>query len=149
MVFSLSLVTHAIWNSPCSFLYLAHLKGCIDPTGCLPQKAVFISGYTRDNNNERALFGKVHPEVYLSRSPSLEPTDAKLVPVIGSKPKEMSGDDWNMLCSYQFGTIIFPQSKDGSTPLPNVIAGTILPDHIFVILYFLIKQIVSSHIILP
>jgi hypothetical protein len=86
---------------------------------------VFISGYTRDNNDKRALFGKVHPRVYLSRSPSLEPTDAKLVPVIRSKPKEMSGDDWNVLCSYQFGTIIFPQSKEGSTPLPIVIAGTI------------------------
>jgi hypothetical protein len=108
---------------------------------------VFIAGYTRDNNNKRALFGKVHPKVYLSRSPSLEPTDAKLVPVISSKPKEMSGDDWNMLCSYQFGTIIFPQSKDESTPLPNVIAGTILPDHIFVIVYFLTKQyyIISYH----
>ncbi len=105
------------------FIAVAHLKGCIDPTGCLPPKTVFISGYTADNNNKRVLFGKVHPKVYLSRSPSLEPTDAKLVSVIGRKPNEMREDDWNMLCSYKFGTIIFPRSKEGSTPLPNVIAG--------------------------
>jgi hypothetical protein len=57
----------------------------------------------------------------------LEPTDAKLVSVIGSKPKEMSTDDWNMLCNYEFGTIIFPRSKEGSTPLPKVIAGMKFP----------------------
>ena len=119
------------------FIVVAHLKGCIDPTGCLPPKTVFIPGFTTDNNNSRALFGKVHPKVYLSRSPCLEPTDAKLVSVIGSKPKKMSEDDWNMLCSYRFGTIIFPMSKEGSTPLPNVIAGKCFPDHFSVILLFL------------
>ncbi|MEY4861834.1 MAG: hypothetical protein RL059_1538, partial [Bacteroidota bacterium] len=45
--------------------------------------------------------------------------------------------DWNMLCSYRFGTIIFPMSKEGSTPLPNVIAGKCFPDHFSVILLFL------------
>ncbi len=105
------------------FFALAHLKGCIDPTGFLPPKTVFIPGYTTDNDNRRALFGKVHTKVYLSRSPCLEPTDAKLVSVIGSKPKQMSNDDWEVLCSYRFGTIIFPRSKEGSTPLPCVIAG--------------------------
>jgi hypothetical protein len=105
------------------FVVLAHLKGCIDPTGAIPQEKVFISGYTIDSDKNRAVFGKVYTKVYLSRSPSLEPADAKLVSVIGSKPKEMSEDDWDMLCSYGFGTIIFPRSNEGSTPLPCVIAG--------------------------
>ncbi len=113
------------------FVVVAHLKGCIDPTGALPQKKVFISGYTKDSDNIRALFGKVHTKVYLSRSPSLEPTDAKLVSVIGSKPKEMSKDDWDMLCGYGFGTILFPRSKGGSTPLPRVIAGMNFPDYLY------------------
>jgi hypothetical protein len=109
------------------FVGLAHLKGCVDPTGALPEKKVFISGYTTDSDNSRALFGKVHTKVYLSRSPCLEPTDAKLVSVIGSKPKEMSKDDWDMLCSYEFGIIIFPRAREGSTPLPCVIAGMNIP----------------------
>jgi hypothetical protein len=33
-----------------------------------------------------------------------------MVSVVGNKPEEMSMDDWNMLCGYDFGTIIFPQS---------------------------------------
>jgi len=104
------------------FLKHAHLMGCIDPTGALPEKKVIISGYITGSDNSRALFGKVHTKVYLSRSPSLEPTDAKLVSVIGSKPREMSKDDWDMLCTYKFGTIIIPRSKEGSVPLPCVIA---------------------------
>jgi hypothetical protein len=60
----------------------------------------------------------------------LEPTDAKLVTVVGSKPKEMSEDDWDMLCSYGFGTIIFPRSKKKATPLPRVIAGMNIPDYL-------------------
>jgi len=108
-------------NDP-KFLKHAHLMGCIDPTGALPEKKVFISGYITGSDNSRALFGKVHTKVYLSRSLSLEPTNAKLVSVIGSKPREMSKDDWDMLCTYKFGTIIFPRSKEGSVPLPCVIA---------------------------
>ena len=102
---------------------LGNFKGCSDPTvGGLPANKVFITGYTTDKDNGRALFGKVHPKVYLSRSPSLQPTDAKLVSVIGRKPNDMSKDDWDKLCSYKFGTIIFPRSM-GTTPLPCVIAG--------------------------
>ncbi|KAL3822159.1 hypothetical protein ACHAXA_011704 [Cyclostephanos tholiformis] len=45
----------------------------------------------------------------------------------------MSNDDWDMLCSYRFGTIIFPRSKEGSTPLPCVIAdGDLDGDDYFV-----------------
>ena len=99
---------------------LAHLKGCVDPTGALPENKVFISGYTTDSNNNRVLFGEAHAKIFLSRSPCLAPTDAKVVSVVGSKLEEMSEDDWNMLCSYNFGTIIFPQSK---ISLACIIAG--------------------------
>lgn len=88
----------------------AHLKGCVDPTGSLPENKVFISGYITDSKNNRVLFGEAHPKIFLSRSPCLAPTDAKMVSVVGNKPEDMSMDDWNMLCGYDFGTIIFPQS---------------------------------------
>lgn len=103
-------------------VFVAHLKGCVDPTGALPQNKVFITGYTKDSNNNRVLFGKAHKEVFLSRSPCLAPTDAKMVSVVSSKPDEMCMDDWNMLCSYGFGTIIFPQSLKS---LACIIAGEI------------------------
>ena len=100
---------------------LAHLKGCIDPTGALPENQVFICGYTNDKNNRRALFGDAHPKIFLSRSPCLEPTDAKIVSVVGSKPHAMCMNDWDLLCGYKFGTVIFPQSL--SIPLVTIIAG--------------------------
>lgn len=103
-------------------IFLAHLKGCVDPTGSLPQNKVFITGYTKGSNNSRVLFGKAHAEVFLSRSPCLAPTDAKMVSVVSSKPDNMCMDDWNMLCSYGFGTIIFPQSLKS---LACIIAGEI------------------------
>lgn len=103
-------------------IILAHLKGVIDPTGSLPANKVFISGYTTNSSNSRVLFGRAHSRVFLSRSPCLKPTDAKLVSVIGSKPKKMSELHWNELCSYGFGTIIFPLSQ--TIPLPSIIAGT-------------------------
>jgi hypothetical protein len=55
-----------------------------------------------------------------SVSPCVEPTDAKLLPVLRTKPNEMSRDDWNFLCNeYDFGTIIFglPRSQD-NVPIP-------------------------------
>ena len=87
----------------------------------VPENSVFITGYT-SNGSTRKLFGNVHKTVYVSRSPCLEPGDAKIVHVIGSRPKNMSTGDWELLCSYDFGMIIFPKSRL-SAPLPCMIAG--------------------------
>jgi hypothetical protein len=76
-----------------------------------------------DINDKRVLFGSAHPKIFLSRSPCLEPTDAKLVSVVGQKPRDMSVADWSMLCSYGFGTIIFPRARAQSVPLTSIIAG--------------------------
>lgn len=105
-------------------IILAHLKGLIDPTGSLPENTVFISGHTADSSNRRVIFGKAHSKVFLSRSPCLEPTDAKLLSVVGTKPKEMSEEHWNELCSKGFGSIFFPRSLTRRIPpLASIIAG--------------------------
>merc|ERR1712238_131548 len=119
-----------------------HLVGCTDPTGSLPENRVFITGYT-SSGDCRELFGKVHKKVYVSRSPCLEPGDAKLVSVIGSKPKRMSSDDWKLLCSYDFGTIIFPKSKL-SAPLPCVIADGDLDGDDYFVLY---DDVILDHLL--
>mmetsp|Transcript_3925 Transcript_3925/g.7017 ORF Transcript_3925/g.7017 Transcript_3925/m.7017 type:complete len:183 (+) Transcript_3925:2-550(+) len=46
----------------------------------------------------------------------------------------MSTDDWNLLCSYDFGTIIFPKSRL-SAPLPCMIAGGDLDGDDYFVLY--------------
>ena len=102
---------------------LAHIKGVIDPTGKIPENKVFISGYV-PHNGCREPFGKAHKTVYLSRSPCLEPGDAKLVDVLGSKAKGMTSSDWSMLCGYEFGTLVFPRPRDSrSKHLACMIAG--------------------------
>ena len=95
----------------------------IDPTGSLPENKLFIPGYINNGAGGRELFGKIHRKIFLSRSPSVAPEDAKLVSVVGSKPREMSAEDWSQLCSYEFGTIVFPKARRGSVPLPCIIAG--------------------------
>ncbi len=108
------------------------MRECIDPTGKLPENTVFIPGYTLDGNNSRELFGEVHKKVYVSRSPCLEPGDAKLLSVIGSKPEGMVMNDWDFLCSFSFGTIIFSRSRPS---LPSMIAGAV-PNSSFFCLHF-------------
>ncbi|KAL7541843.1 hypothetical protein ACHAXR_011280 [Thalassiosira sp. AJA248-18] len=113
----------------------AHIKGVIDPTGKLPENKVFVSGYVAAGRQKRELFGKVHKKIYLSRSPCLDPrSDAKLVSTVGSKPRDMSPDDWDMLCSYDFGTIVFPRPRENSDPLSRIIAdGDLDGDDYFVL----------------
>lgn len=57
-------------------------------------------------------------------SPCLEPTDAKILPVLQSKPKGMTDNNWSMLCGYKFGTIIFGlPKKTGDVPIPVSISN--------------------------
>ncbi|KAL7447692.1 hypothetical protein ACHAXS_000072, partial [Conticribra weissflogii] len=99
----------------------AHLKGLADPTGKIPEGKCFIPGYTNNNDGQRVLFGKCFPKVYVSRSPCLTPSDAKLLSVIGTKPSTMNADEWDELCSFEFGSIIFGLPEKYA-PLPCMIA---------------------------
>ena len=105
---------------------------------------VFISGWTNDSNNKRVLFGSVFSEVYVSRSPAVAPEDAKLLSVLGEKPNGMSDGDWNMLCSYKWGTIIFGTPRRSSPPLPCIIADGDLDGDAYFICWD--KQIISHFV---
>jgi hypothetical protein len=51
--------------------------------------------------------------------------DAKVLKVLQSKPKNMSPQDWNMLCGYSFGMVIFglPETdKDVPIPVSTMLA---------------------------
>ncbi|KAL3800488.1 hypothetical protein ACHAWO_000168 [Cyclotella atomus] len=59
----------------------------------------------------------------------------KFIPVLKSKPSEMTEEMWDMLCSYEFGTIIFGSPNcSNDTPVPNMIAdGDLDGDTYFVL----------------
>ena len=110
----------------------------------IPEGMVFISGWTNDSNNKRVLFGSVFSEVYVSRSPAVVPGDAKLLSVLAEKPNGMSDGDWNMLCNYKWGTIIFGTPRISSTPLPCIIADGDLDGDLYFICWD--KQIISHFV---
>ena len=97
-------------------------QGVADPTGQLPPGKVFISGYVSNKNGARKLFGEVYPKVFLSRSPALVPSDAKLLEVVGQKPPKMSSANWKHLRSLGFGIVVFPAPQDGMPSLPYQVA---------------------------
>mmetsp|Transcript_10202 Transcript_10202/g.22683 ORF Transcript_10202/g.22683 Transcript_10202/m.22683 type:complete len:1127 (-) Transcript_10202:57-3437(-) len=101
----------------------AHLKGAADPTMKIPEDKIFISGYTTNSNGERDLFGNCFNQVYCSRSPAVSPYDAKILSVVAERTEDMSGDEWDLLCSYKWGTVIFGAPRTRlSAPLPCCIA---------------------------
>jgi len=99
-----------------------NLIGVADPTGKLPIGKIFLTGSVR-------IRSEVGPKVLVSRSPCLEPSDVKILPVCEKKPWNMSNKAWSELCSYPFGHIIFPTRKPKGFQyfLPETIAEVCLP----------------------
>ena len=71
----------------------AYLLGVKDPFGKLPKDTVFIPGIGS------ALSGN---DVFLTRSPCIEPSDGRLVPVTTKRPSRLSANDWKWLNSTSF-----------------------------------------------
>jgi hypothetical protein len=72
-------------------------------------------------------------EVFVARSPCLEPSDAKVLKVVSSKPSRMPQDSWKQLCGYLFGHIIFPVPKTSGLPVPTIVGeGDLDGDDYFV-----------------
>ena len=93
-------------------------QGGADPTDQLPPGTIFIPGYVGNMHGARELFGARYPRIFLSRSPALVPSDAKLLEVVHKKPSSMTKENWNFLCSFRFGTVVFSAPLNGMPPLP-------------------------------
>jgi hypothetical protein len=100
-----------------------HLRGVLDPTGLLPEDTVYLTGITPEGLRK----------VLVTRSPCLEPSDAKVLKVVSSKPSRMPQESWKQLCGYSFGHIIFPVPKASAVPLPTIVGeGDLDGDDYFV-----------------
>lgn len=85
---------------------------------CLLQEGMFQYEFTLCNECRRLTLWYWH---CYNVSPSLAPTDAKLLSVLTSRPNEMSHEHWEMLCNYKFGTIVFGSPSNNQTPMPCLI----------------------------
>lgn len=116
-----------------------YLNGVCDPTGHLPEGSIFITGYCKNERGNRKHFSQVHEKMLVTRSPCLEPTDAKLLPVVGNKPIHMPQDEWNWLLDLPFGVIIFararPENRENCAPTPMMVADGDLDGDLYMILF--------------
>ena len=107
----------------------ASLTGVCDSTkGCLPEGTVFITGF--------GIGGRRQRKVFVTRSPCTEVGDAMILPVITTKPEQMSDEDWEHLCSLSFGAIMFSSpGQNDSTSLPGRINDSDLDGDRFFVLW--------------
>ncbi len=115
----------------------AHLMGVCDPTGKLPEGSIFVTGYMRDARNQRIHLSELYNRLFITRSPCLEPTDGRIVPLVGRKPNAMSDKEWNWLREKPFGTVIFarPKNRINAAPLPALIADGDLDGDLYFVLF--------------
>lgn len=111
------------------------LVGVADPTGKLPQGTIFLPGYTSDVTNRRVLFGECHNEVFITRAPCMEGEDGKLLKVVGTKPHEMSISEWDFLCGYPFGQVVFSKVDAKFKPLPTVVGQGDLDGDMYLVVW--------------
>eukprot|EP00934_Nitzschia_sp_Nitz4_P008980 Nitzschia sp. Nitz4//scaffold316_size20630//3027//5458//NITZ4_008655-RA/size20630-snap-gene-0.1-mRNA-1//1//CDS//3329547511//8970//frame0 len=113
----------------------AHVKGVRDPTGQLPENTVFITGYGADDTGTRVHLSDLIQNIFVSRSPCLEPTDCKMLEIVKGRPEGMTEDSWQWLRNMKFGHIIFsvPRNRYEAVPLPMTIGdGDLDGDDYFV-----------------
>ena len=94
--------------------YLQHawIVGLADPTDSLPPGHVFVPGLREHTPDE----------LFVTRSPCLNPADGRLLPTVQNKPTEMSAEDWDFLQNLPFGGIIFANPRRGMVSMPEQIA---------------------------
>jgi ribosomal protein L24 len=92
----------------------AFVVGVADPTGLLPPGHIFVTG---------AGAVRTSPELFITRSPCVVPSDGRVLPVVTTKPAEMSVSEWSWLEDLQFGCVIFGAPSEQGEAIPETIAS--------------------------
>lgn len=104
----------------------AYVVGVADPTYAIPAGFVFVTGFSNVSTP--------NGQIFVTRSPCAKASDARMIPMVRSKPDEMAQLDWDWLNSLPFGAIIFANPKKGIEPLPAQIAsGDLDGDRYFIL----------------
>ena len=103
----------------------AWVCGATDFSNRLPPGQVFVTGLSKANLNL--------DEIFVTRSPCMEPTDGRMLPLVKLMPEEMRIEDWAWLNNLPFGSIIFADPPEGMKTLPEHIAdGDLDGDRYFI-----------------
>ena len=119
----------------------AYIVGVADPTNALPSGHVLVTGFCHVTTPK--------DEIFVTRSPCVKASDARMVPMVTSKPDAMSQQDWDWLSAFPFGTLIFANPDEGFEPLPAQIAKGDLDGDLYFICWDkeLIKYIKTDPIV--
>lgn len=93
----------------------AYLLGVADPTGFLPRGHVFVPGMGKEHGKRGRIF--------ITRSPCIEPSDGRMVPICNTKPRRMPNVMWEWLTRFPFGIVFFGGPRVHSEPLPVLLGG--------------------------
>lgn len=101
------------------------LVGVADPTGALPLGSIFVTGVLGTDADLSELF--------VTRFPCTQPEDGLMLPLVNSKPDQMTKADWTFLCGLPFGSIIFGNAIPGEPSMPSICScGDLDGDNYFV-----------------
>ena len=115
----------------------ANLVGLADPSnGAIPPGHIFLTG-ARD-----LVKVIVEKKVLFTRYPCTSLADAQLLPIVRTKPKQMTASHWRFLQSLPFGAVVFGNSLPGNVPLPCLIADGDLDGDLYVVCWN--RQIIST-----
>jgi hypothetical protein len=92
----------------------AWIGGFADPTGSLPTGHMFVPGLQKST--------LCPEEVFITRSPCNKPVDGRVIPLVTTKPSQMSVAHWEWLNQLSFGGVIFANPKPGMMSIPEQIA---------------------------
>lgn len=99
--------------------------GVSDCTGnSLPEGKVFLTGF--------GVGGRKKRRVIVTRSPCTDPSDLHVLELVSNKPKNMTKEDWQHICSLPFGAIMFASPQDPhAKSLPEIVNSSDLDGDFF------------------
>ena len=100
----------------------AWLVGVADPTGELPVGTVYVPG-----------LGIRPRQIFVTRSPCMEPDDGRMIDLVSEKPAQMSAQNWEWLENLPLSVIIFATPEPGTLAIPPQIADGDLDGDLYLV----------------
>lgn len=109
----------------CMHSFLVGVSDCTD--GGIPEGTLFIPGLDTSKGSVKVL---------ITRVPCTETKDMLLLPLLSSKPHNMTSQDWTHLCSLPFGVVMFGSPANAQTKsLPEMINNSDLDGDNFCVIW--------------
>ncbi len=107
----------------------ANVVGVADPTEGIPPGTVYLSGFRNIRYQNKPLEIEC---LFVCRHPSVERANARRLPILTKKPRDMAQSQWSFLESLPFGVIVFGFDENMPAIPPQISSGDLDGDLYFV-----------------